>query len=82
MELGGSCSVSCPQTGYNATVEFLTKPFYGGKKHRISCEAFRPNEKKPYFTVEGEWNGVMNAKWTDSGVSHLVIKSLELWTGR
>ncbi|CAG0913599.1 unnamed protein product [Notodromas monacha] len=68
MELGGTCSVHCPQTGYNATVEFLTKPFYGGKKHRITSDAFRPGEKKPYLSVKGEWNGLMTVKWADSGI--------------
>ncbi|XP_008476403.1 oxysterol-binding protein-related protein 9-like [Diaphorina citri] len=42
-----------------------TKPFYGGKKHRITAEVFARNEKKPFLTVSGEWNGAMEAKWAD-----------------
>lgn len=38
IELGGTVTVNCPQTGYHADIEFLTKPFYGGKRNRISAE--------------------------------------------
>lgn len=65
IELGGSVTITCAKTGYNANVEFLTKPFYGGKKHRIVTEVFQPNDKKPFLSVSGEWNGRMEAKWAD-----------------
>lgn len=65
IELGGTVNISCEKTGYKATIEFLTKPFYGGKKHRINGEVFAPNEKKPFLSITGEWNGVMDAKWSD-----------------
>ena len=57
--------INCEKTGYHAVVEFLTKPFYGGKKHRIHCDIFSPNEKKQFLTITGEWNGSMEAKWSD-----------------
>ncbi|GFG40188.1 hypothetical protein Cfor_09776 [Coptotermes formosanus] len=65
IELGGSVTITCAKTGYNANVEFLTKPFYGGKKHRIVTEVFQPNDKKPFLSISGEWNGRMEAKWAD-----------------
>jgi len=68
VELGGSVTITCTKTGYNANVEFITKPFYGGKKHRIVAEVFQPNDKKPFLSVSGEWVGRMEAKWVD-GVS-------------
>ncbi|CAL1270877.1 unnamed protein product [Larinioides sclopetarius] len=64
IELGGSVTVNCPQTGYHANVEFHTRPIYGGKKHRITTELYAPSEKKSFLTVTGEWNGVMEAKWS------------------
>ncbi|KAM4773830.1 oxysterol-binding protein-related protein 9 isoform X3 [Corvus cornix cornix] len=64
IELGGECSISCSKTGYNASIVFHTKPFYGGKKHRITAEIFSPNDKKPFCSIEGEWNGVMYAKYS------------------
>ncbi|XP_047735857.1 oxysterol-binding protein-related protein 9 isoform X2 [Hyalella azteca] len=73
VELGGSCQITCSKTGYNANVEFLTKPFYGGKKHRVSAEVFSPGEKKPFLTVDGEWNGSMTAKWSEDGRTETFI---------
>ncbi|GFT90384.1 oxysterol-binding protein-related protein 9 [Nephila pilipes] len=64
IELGGSITVNCLQTGYHANVEFHTRPIYGGKKHRITAELFSPTEKKSFLTVTGEWNGIMEAKWS------------------
>jgi hypothetical protein len=61
-------TIACAKTGYSANVEFLTKPFYGGKKNRITTEVFQPNDKKPFLSIIGEWNGRMEAKWAD-GVS-------------
>uniref|UniRef100_T1IK17 Oxysterol-binding protein n=1 Tax=Strigamia maritima TaxID=126957 RepID=T1IK17_STRMM len=79
VELGGTTNISCTKTGYSATVNFLTKPFYGGKKHRISADVFQPNDKKPFLTVAGEWNGCMNAKWADGRSEEFVdTKKLEI----
>jgi hypothetical protein len=68
IELGGTVTITCAKTGYNATIEFLTKPFYGGKKNRLTAEIFAPSEKKSFLSISGEWNGLMEAKWAD-GVS-------------
>ena len=57
MELGGDCNISCAKTGFNANVTFHTKPFYKGKIHRITAEAFQPGDKKPFLKLDGEWNG-------------------------
>ncbi|KAM9004014.1 oxysterol-binding protein-related protein 9 isoform X4 [Sarcophilus harrisii] len=63
VELGGECTINCSKTGYSANIVFHTKPFYGGKKHRITAEIFPPNDKKSFCSIEGEWNGVMYAKF-------------------
>lgn len=65
IELGGTVTISCPKSGYSSNIEFLTKPFYGSKKHRVTAEVFGPDDKKPFLSISGEWNGVMEAKWTD-----------------
>lgn len=65
IELGGTVNITCEKTGYRATIEFLTKPFYGGKKHRVNGEVYAPNEKKSFLSLTGEWNGIMDAKWSD-----------------
>ena len=65
VELGGSVSITCAKTGYSASVEFQTKPFYGGRKNRILAEVYQPLDKKAFVTITGEWNGAMVAKWID-----------------
>lgn len=65
IELGGSVTVACAQTGYHANIEFHTRPIYGGKKHRITAELFSPGEKKSFLVVTGEWNGIMEGKWSN-----------------
>uniref|UniRef100_A0A0L8GIU7 Oxysterol-binding protein n=1 Tax=Octopus bimaculoides TaxID=37653 RepID=A0A0L8GIU7_OCTBM len=76
VELGGKVSLTCPKSGYSANIEFHTKPFYGGKKHRITAEILAANEKKPFCSIEGEWNGVMYAKHS-SGERHPTIETIE-----
>ncbi|XP_019386955.1 PREDICTED: oxysterol-binding protein-related protein 9 isoform X1 [Crocodylus porosus] len=63
IELGGECNITCSKTGYNASITFHTKPFYGGKKHRVTADIFYPNDKRSFCSIEGEWNGVMYAKY-------------------
>ncbi|CAH1244096.1 OSBPL9 [Branchiostoma lanceolatum] len=63
MELGGKVTITCAKSGHSCNIDFLTKPFYGGSKHKIKAEVMGPNEKKPFCVIEGEWNGVMYAKW-------------------
>ncbi|CAG9858970.1 unnamed protein product [Phyllotreta striolata] len=65
IELGGTVTINCPKTGYNCNVEFITKPFYGNKKNKITAEVFGPDEKKPFLCISGEWSGTMEYKWTD-----------------
>ncbi|XP_030639729.1 oxysterol-binding protein-related protein 9 isoform X3 [Chanos chanos] len=77
VELGGECNISCSKTGYTANIVFHTKPFYGGKKHRITAEIFSPNDKKPFCSIEGEWNGVMYAKWA-TGENSLFIDTKKM----
>ena len=39
----------------------------------MTSEVFAPNEKKPIVTIDGEWNGVMYAKYA-TGVSKPCIQ--------
>lgn len=72
IELGGTVTITCPKTGYNCNIEFLTKPFYANKKHKITADVFGPDDKKAFLSIAGEWNGVMEAKWND-GVFYRII---------
>ncbi|XP_017027575.1 oxysterol-binding protein-related protein 9 isoform X1 [Drosophila kikkawai] len=73
IELGGSVEIKCPQTGYYANVEFLTKPFYGGKRNKVSAEVYAPSEKKPFVSIAGEWSGLMEAKWHDKNKTEVFV---------
>lgn len=61
VELGGPVEIKCKETGYSAKIEFVTKPFYGSKKHRIIGELSKP-DNQPFMSIEGEWNGCMYSK--------------------
>ncbi|XP_030388211.1 oxysterol-binding protein-related protein 9 isoform X2 [Scaptodrosophila lebanonensis] len=73
IELGGSVEIKCPQTGYYAHVEFLTKPFYGGKRNKVTAEIYSPNDKKPFVSIAGEWSGLMEAKWHDKNKTEVFV---------
>ncbi|XP_056096119.1 oxysterol-binding protein-related protein 10 isoform X1 [Rhinichthys klamathensis goyatoka] len=59
VELGGKVSISCAQTGYSASVTFHTKPFYGGKVHRVSAEVKQNSSGTVVCKAQGEWNGTL-----------------------
>lgn len=48
----------------------FSKPFYNGKKHQISGSLFGP-DKKEFCKIDGEWNGVMYAKYSDTKTSEV-----------
>lgn len=56
IELGGSVTINCPQTGYHADIEFLTKPFYGGKRHKVSAEVVFLLNKLLFVVFQNNFN--------------------------
>lgn len=59
VELGGKVSITCAKTGYSATVTFHTKPFYGGKVHRVTAEVKHNPTNTIVCKAHGEWNGTL-----------------------
>ncbi|XP_004588314.2 oxysterol-binding protein-related protein 10 isoform X2 [Ochotona princeps] len=59
VELGGKVSISCAKTGYSATVIFHTKPFYGGKVHRVTAEVKHNPTNTIVCKAHGEWDGTL-----------------------
>uniref|UniRef100_A0A8C1V042 Oxysterol-binding protein n=1 Tax=Cyprinus carpio TaxID=7962 RepID=A0A8C1V042_CYPCA len=59
VELGGKVTISCAKTGYSANVTFHTKPFYGGKLHRVSAEVKQNSSGTVVCKAQGEWNGTL-----------------------
>ncbi|XP_048454989.1 oxysterol-binding protein-related protein 11 isoform X2 [Rhincodon typus] len=59
VELGGKVNVNCAKTGYSAAITFHTKPFYGGKLHRVTAEVKHNLTNTVVCRVQGEWNGLL-----------------------
>ncbi|XP_054847286.1 oxysterol-binding protein-related protein 10 isoform X2 [Eublepharis macularius] len=59
VELGGKVNIHCAKSGYSATVTFHTKPFYGGKVHRVTAEVKHNPTNTIVCKAQGEWNGVL-----------------------
>ncbi|XP_075683288.1 oxysterol-binding protein-related protein 10 isoform X2 [Rhinoderma darwinii] len=59
VELGGKVNITCAKSGYSATVTFHTKPFYGGKVHRVTAEVKHNPTNIIVCKAQGEWNGTL-----------------------
>ncbi|XP_061413606.1 oxysterol-binding protein-related protein 11-like isoform X2 [Lethenteron reissneri] len=59
VELGGKVSITCARTCLAASVTFHTKPFYGGKLHRVTGEVRHVEKGAVLARAQGEWNGLL-----------------------
>ncbi|XP_077599897.1 oxysterol-binding protein-related protein 10 [Stigmatopora nigra] len=71
VELGGKVSINCAKSGYSATVTFHTKPFYGGKVHRVTAEVKHNPTNTIVCKAQGEWNGCLEFTF-NSGESKVI----------
>ncbi|XP_072507211.1 oxysterol-binding protein-related protein 10 isoform X2 [Notamacropus eugenii] len=71
VELGGQVTMDCAKTGYTAQVTFHTKPFYGGKVHRVTAEVRHKPTNTIVCKAQGEWNGVLEFTYS-SGETKLI----------
>ncbi|XP_033980108.1 oxysterol-binding protein-related protein 10 isoform X2 [Trematomus bernacchii] len=76
VELGGKVSINCVKSGYSATVTFHTKPFYGGKVHRVTAEVKHNPTNTIVCKAQGEWNGTL--EFTYSSGETKVIDTTKL----
>ncbi|XP_067112434.1 oxysterol-binding protein-related protein 10-like [Osmerus mordax] len=76
VELGGKVTISCAKSGYAATVTFHTKPFYGGKVHRVTAEVKHVPTNTIVCKAQGEWNGTL--EFTYSSGETKVIDTTKL----
>ncbi|XP_038617325.1 oxysterol-binding protein-related protein 10 [Tachyglossus aculeatus] len=65
VELGGKVNINCAKTGYSATVTFHTKPFYGGKVHRVTAEVKHNPTNTIVCKAQGEWNGTLEFTYSN-----------------
>ncbi|XP_044534811.1 oxysterol-binding protein-related protein 10 [Gracilinanus agilis] len=71
VELGGKVTMNCAKTGYSALVVFHTKPFYGGKVHRVTAEVKHDPTNTIVCKAQGEWNGILEFTYS-SGQTKVV----------
>ncbi|XP_068432027.1 oxysterol-binding protein-related protein 10 isoform X2 [Clinocottus analis] len=76
VELGGKVSINCVKSGYSASVTFHTKPFYGGKVHRVTAEVKHNPTSTIVCKAQGEWNGTL--EFTYSSGETKVIDTAKL----
>ncbi|KAL0963342.1 hypothetical protein UPYG_G00305010 [Umbra pygmaea] len=74
VELGGKVTISCAKSGYSATVTFHTKPFYGGKIHRVTAEVKHNPTGTIVCKAQGEWNGTLEFTYS-SGETKVIDTS-------
>ncbi|KAK9513273.1 hypothetical protein VZT92_026819 [Zoarces viviparus] len=65
VELGGKVTINCAKSGYSATVTFHTKPFYGGKVHRVTAEVKHNHTGNIVCKAQGEWNGMLEFTYSN-----------------
>ncbi|XP_063735203.1 oxysterol-binding protein-related protein 10-like [Eleginops maclovinus] len=65
VELGGKVTINCAKSGYSASVTFHTKPFYGGKVHRVTAEVKHNQTGNIVCKAQGEWNGVLEFTYSN-----------------
>ncbi|KAL4618092.1 oxysterol-binding protein-related protein 11 isoform X1 [Arapaima gigas] len=65
VELGGKVNVNCAKTGYSAAITFQTKPFYGGKLHKVTAEVKHTPTNSVLCRVQGEWNGTLEFSYSN-----------------
>ncbi|XP_034034570.1 oxysterol-binding protein-related protein 11-like [Thalassophryne amazonica] len=65
VELGGKVNISCAKTDYTAVITFQTKPFYGGKLHKVTAEVKHNPSNTVVCRVQGEWNGTLEFSHTN-----------------
>ncbi|KAJ8013374.1 hypothetical protein DPEC_G00052600 [Dallia pectoralis] len=74
VELGGKVSINCAKSGYSATVTFHTKPFYGGKIHRVTAEVKQNQTGTIVCKAQGEWDGTLEFTYSN-GETRLIDTS-------
>uniref|UniRef100_A0A3Q3EQ53 Oxysterol-binding protein n=1 Tax=Labrus bergylta TaxID=56723 RepID=A0A3Q3EQ53_9LABR len=76
VELGGKVTINCAKSGYSAVITFQTKPFYGGKLHKVTAEVKHNTTNAVVCRVQGEWNGVLEFSYTNGEMKMVDVTKL------
>ncbi|XP_047011860.1 oxysterol-binding protein-related protein 11 isoform X3 [Ictalurus punctatus] len=82
VELGGKVNVNCAKTGYSAVITFQTKPFYGGKLHRVNAEVKHNPTNSVVCRVQGEWNGMLEFTYSNGETRIIDVLKLPITSKR
>uniref|UniRef100_A0A8C9FVZ1 Oxysterol-binding protein n=1 Tax=Pavo cristatus TaxID=9049 RepID=A0A8C9FVZ1_PAVCR len=78
VELGGKVNINCAKTGYSASINFHTKPFYGGKLHRVTGEVKQNATNTVVCRVQGEWNSVLEFTYSNGETKYVDLTKLSV----
>ncbi|NXP49790.1 OSB11 protein, partial [Heliornis fulica] len=78
VELGGKVNINCVKTGYSASINFHTKPFYGGKLHRVTGEVKQNTTNTVVCRVQGEWNSVLEFTYSNGETKYVDLTKLSV----
>lgn len=73
MELGGKVHIMCPDTGYQADVEFKLRSFLGGSDQTNSVSGRIKRGKETVAVLEGYWDGKIDIKDKKTGEESLLF---------
>ncbi|XP_077305876.1 oxysterol-binding protein-related protein 11-like [Lithobates pipiens] len=76
VELGGKVNVNCAKTGYSAAITFHTKPFYGGKLHRVKGEVKHNATNTVVCKIQGEWNSILEFTYSNGETKSVDLMKL------
>ncbi|OCT60891.1 oxysterol-binding protein-related protein 11 isoform X1 [Xenopus laevis] len=78
VELGGKVNVNCAKSGYSAAITFHTKPFYGGKLHRVTGEVKHNATNNVVCKVQGEWNSILEFTYSSGETKSIDLTKLPI----
>ncbi|XP_052800561.1 oxysterol-binding protein-related protein 11-like isoform X2 [Mya arenaria] len=82
VEMGDRINMTCPQTNFSAGIIFHTKPFYGGRLHRVSAEVKNGNTGNITCKVQGEWNSSFEFTYTNGNTKTVNVEDNKVWRKR
>ncbi|XP_033751358.1 oxysterol-binding protein-related protein 11-like isoform X1 [Pecten maximus] len=77
-EMGDKITINCQKTNFVSNVTFHTKPFYGGKLHRVSAEVKNTSLGTVPCKVQGEWNNILEFSYANGETKIIDVNNLNI----
>ncbi|XP_052215896.1 oxysterol-binding protein-related protein 11-like isoform X3 [Dreissena polymorpha] len=82
VEMGDKIQMTCAKTNMSASVTFHTKPFYGGRLHKVTAEVKNGNTGNISCKVQGEWNSSFEFTYADGTTKTVNVLDNQIWKKR